>query len=219
MRPTPCGCTSAFLSEFTGGAEFSMRLQLLLRRPSSSQTPHPSPRRKRQVSSVPLLVLSKLQTLRWFAIWFRLSCQKKWAKRGAGCGSDCTASHRMSPLKNIAASTRDSFYKVTLQRRLRGNNARIENRCRARRWQNTLLWNAARIYVCADSAQYSSSIVQYAVQYRNRPSIPEMSRTEIDAVCPQMRVVHLPEPKAIRMVTVLRPNRALNKNRARQRAI
>ena len=43
-----------------------------------------SPRRKRQVSSVPLLVLSKLQTLRWFAIWFRLSCQKKWAKRGAG---------------------------------------------------------------------------------------------------------------------------------------
>ena len=37
---------------------------------SSSQTPHPSPRRRRQVSSVPLLVLSKLQTLRWFAIWF-----------------------------------------------------------------------------------------------------------------------------------------------------
>ena len=35
-----------------------------------------------------------------------------------------------------------------------------------------------------------------------------MSRTEIDAVCPQMRVVHLPEPKAIGMVTVLRPKRA-----------
>ena len=48
--------------------------------------------------------------------------------------------------------------------------------------------------------------LQHAVQYRNRPSIPEMSRTEIDAVCPQMRVVHLPEPKAIRMVTVLRPS-------------
>ena len=44
---------------------------------SSSQTPHSSPRRRRQVSSVPLLVLSKLQTLRWFAIWFHLSCQKK----------------------------------------------------------------------------------------------------------------------------------------------
>ena len=66
-------------------AIFTARPQLLLRRPSSSQTPQPSPRRKRQVSSVPLLVLSKLQTLRWFAIWFRLSCQKKWANRGAGC--------------------------------------------------------------------------------------------------------------------------------------
>ena len=31
---------------------------------------NPSPRRRRQVSSVPLLVLSKLQTLRWFAIRF-----------------------------------------------------------------------------------------------------------------------------------------------------
>ena len=35
-----------------------------------------------------------------------------------------------------------------------------------------------------------------------------MSRTEIDAVCPQMRVVHLPEPKAIGMVAILRPKRA-----------
>ena len=70
-----------------------------LRRPSSSQTPHPSPRRKRQVSSVPLLVLSKLQTLRWFAIWFRLSCQKKWAKRCAGCGSDCTAVPQNKPVE------------------------------------------------------------------------------------------------------------------------
>ena len=50
---------------------------------SSSQTPHPSPRRKRQVSSVPLLVLSKLQTLRWFAIWFRLSCQKRMGRKEA----------------------------------------------------------------------------------------------------------------------------------------
>ena len=37
---------------------------------SSSQTPHPSPRRKRQASSIALLVLSELQTLRWFAIRF-----------------------------------------------------------------------------------------------------------------------------------------------------
>ena len=48
--------------------------------------------------------------------------------------------------------------------------------------------------------------LQGAVHEQDWPSIPEMSRTEIDAVCPQMRVVHLPEPKAIRMVTVLRPS-------------
>ena len=38
-----------------------------------------------------------------------------------------------------------------------------------------------------------------------------MSRTEIDAVCPHLRVVHLSAPEAIGMVTVLRPNRASNK--------
>ena len=86
------------------------RPQPLLRRPSSSQTPsdaslcirsakpiarrkacalgasrNPSPRRKRQVSSVPLLVLSKLQTLRWFAIWFLYSALTRaifWPLRG-----------------------------------------------------------------------------------------------------------------------------------------
>ena len=41
-----------------------------------------------------------------------------------------------------------------------------------------------------------------------RLGIPEMSRTEIDAVCPQMRVEHLPEPKAIGNVSALRPKRA-----------
>ncbi len=35
-----------------------------------------------------------------------------------------------------------------------------------------------------------------------------MSRNGIDAVCPQMRVVHLPEPKAIGIVAILRPKRA-----------
>ena len=35
-----------------------------------------------------------------------------------------------------------------------------------------------------------------------------MSGTEIIAGCPQMRVVHLPEPKAIGIVAILRPNRA-----------
>ena len=82
MRHTPCGCTSARLSGFTGSASFAVTPQPASGG-SSSQTPHPSPCRKRQVSSVPLLVLSKLQTLRWFAIWFHLSCQKKQAKRFA----------------------------------------------------------------------------------------------------------------------------------------
>ena len=49
-------------------------------------------------------------------------------------------------------------------------------------------------------------------------SIPEMSRTEIDAVCPKMRVVHLPELKAIGRVKNLRPP-GREKNRARERAI
>ena len=35
-----------------------------------------------------------------------------------------------------------------------------------------------------------------------------MSRREVDAVCPQMRVVHLSEPSAIGMVAILRPKRA-----------
>ena len=49
---------------------------------SSSQASYPSPRRKRQVSSIPLLVLSKQQTLRWFAVWFRFClARKKYAKK------------------------------------------------------------------------------------------------------------------------------------------
>ena len=47
-----------------------------------------------------------------------------------------------------------------------------------------------------------------AVHEQDWPSIPEMSRTEIIAVCPQMRVVHLSEPKAIGTVAILRPKRA-----------
>ena len=46
---------------------------------------NPSPCRKRQVSSVPLFVLSKLQTLRWFAIWFLYSALTRanfWPLRG-----------------------------------------------------------------------------------------------------------------------------------------
>ena len=39
-------------------------------RAASSQTPYPSLPRKRESSSIPLLVLSKTQTLRWFVFWF-----------------------------------------------------------------------------------------------------------------------------------------------------
>ena len=49
---------------------------------------------------------------------------------------------------------------------------------------------------------------QGAVHEQDWPSIPEMSRTEIIAVYSQMRVVHLPEPKAIGTVAILRPKRA-----------
>ena len=48
---------------------FSFRRPNALRA-ASSQAPYPSPRRKRQVSSISLLVLSKTQTLRWFVFWF-----------------------------------------------------------------------------------------------------------------------------------------------------
>ena len=41
--------------------------------------------------------------------------------------------------------------------------------------------------------------------------IPEMSRNGIDAVCPQLRVVHSSEAKAIGPVAILRPKRASNK--------
>ena len=53
--------------------------------------------------------------------------------------------------------------------------------------------------------------LQGAVHEHDPPSIPEMGRTEIDAVCPQVRVVHSAEPKAIGKVAALRPKRASNK--------
>ena len=50
--------------------------------------------------------------------------------------------------------------------------------------------------------------LQGVVENCNRPSIPEMSRNGIIAVCPKIRVVHLAEPKAIGKTAILRPNRA-----------
>ena len=43
-----------------------------------------------------------------------------------------------------------------------------------------------------------------------------MSRNGIDAVCPQMRVVHSSEPKAIGKITILRPNRAFRPRRGQK---
>ena len=43
------------------------------RRASSSQAPYPSLPHKCESSSIPLLVLSKMQTLRWFAFWFYIA--------------------------------------------------------------------------------------------------------------------------------------------------
>ena len=68
-----------------------------------------------------------------------------------------------------------------------------------------------RFFTCVCRGRCGHRPLQHAVQNRNRPSIPEMSKTEIDAVCPQMRVVYSSEPKAIGTVAILRPKRALNK--------
>ena len=97
MRHTPCGCCppaahgvrEAPYPEDAGdilrlhrSAAFIARPQLSLRGHSSSQASYPAPRRKRQVSSIALLVLSKQQTLRWFAVWFHFClARKKYAKK------------------------------------------------------------------------------------------------------------------------------------------
>ena len=84
MRHTPCGCCppdraagAELFSGFTGGSVFAVTPQLSLRGHSSSQASYPSPRRKRQVSSIALLVLSKQQTLRWFAVWSHFCLARK----------------------------------------------------------------------------------------------------------------------------------------------
>ena len=118
---------------------------------SSSQTPHSSPRRRRQVSSVPLFVLSKLQTLRWFAIWFHLACQKKYAKRDAGYESDCTAVPQKEPIEEHCGqhtgislqnwttappAWRQRSHRESLLRREMVKHAAVEcrTRLRIRRW-------------------------------------------------------------------------------------
>ena len=88
MRHTPCGCCPPAAPQARNSFLDSPEVPFLQRRcncafgDSSSQAPYPSPRRKRQVSSIALLVLSKQQTLRWFAVWFRFClARKKYAKK------------------------------------------------------------------------------------------------------------------------------------------
>ena len=76
-----------------------------------------------------------------------------------------------------------------------------------------------RFFTCVCRGRCGHRPLQHAVQNRNRPSIPEMSRTEIDAVCLQLRVVHSSALKTIGMVAILRPNRALKNSRASARNI
>ena len=74
------GCR--LFSGFTGSSVIAVRPQPSLRGHSSSQAPYPSLPRERESSSISLLVLSKQQTLRWFAIWSRFClARKKYAKK------------------------------------------------------------------------------------------------------------------------------------------
>ena len=64
---------------------------------SSSQAPYSSFRRKRQNSYISLLVLSKLQPLRWVAIWFQpLLREKIWKKRALGTRNSAYAPENKS---------------------------------------------------------------------------------------------------------------------------
>ena len=157
--------------------------------------------------------------------------RKSGQKEALRCGSDCTAVPQNEPIEGHCGQHTGVSLQSCTTAPPAWNNAPIDSSCYARGWQNTLPCNSEHIYVFADGAQYLRSIVnvcrgrcphrplQHAVQNRNKPSIPEMSRTEIIAGCPQMRVVHLPELKAIGEVTNLRPNRASKKSRAAARNI
>ena len=54
------------------GTPATSQMRCWLLPPSSAQAPYPSPRRKRQVSSIPLRLLSKSQSRCWIAILYFL---------------------------------------------------------------------------------------------------------------------------------------------------
>ena len=61
------------------GTPATSQMRCWLLPPSSAQAPYPSPRRKRQVSSIPLRLLSKSQSRCWIAIlYFLHTSAQRW---------------------------------------------------------------------------------------------------------------------------------------------
>lgn len=73
------GCGLLPASSIWQGAGGPATSQMRCWPPSSAQAPYPSPRRKRQVSSIPLRLLSKSQSRCWIAIlcFLRTSTQRE----------------------------------------------------------------------------------------------------------------------------------------------
>ena len=141
-----------------------------------------------------------------------LPCQKKWAKRGAGCGSDCTAVPQKGPVEERCGQHTRPFlqnyttappawgqrsHRKQLPRKEMAKHTAAECRThlRMRRWCTVFT------FLGADgerSRQRRRSATDAAYPLRVHigppPSIPEMSRNGMIAVCPQMRVVHSSEP-------------------------
>ena len=146
MRPTPCGCTSALLSGFTGTASFAATPQLCLRRPTFSVAPE------------------------------KVGKKRRWKRIGLYRGA--TERARRRTLRPAHGNLPTNLYYsaacvvTTLPSMIVATQKNDKTHCHA--IQNTSTYSPV-------------------VQNRNKPSIPEMSRSEIDAVCLQRRVVHSPE--------------------------
>ena len=69
-----------------------------------------------------------------------LPCQKKWAKRGAGYESDCTAVPQNHPVEKHCGQHTEISLQIYTTAPPAWNNAPIGGSCCTRGWQNTLLW-------------------------------------------------------------------------------
>ena len=117
---------------------------------------------------------------RCFADPLFLPCQKKWAKRGAWRRSGLYRSATEVPRRRTWRPAHDKLFT-----KLRYSAACVETTLPS----ETVATQGDGKTHCHGNGRPSA----YApvVQNRNRPSIPEMSGTEIIAGFPQMRVVHL----------------------------